>query len=76
MVIILVFCVFTTRATRWQHQFVPTAFNDSFTIVNAVHFTRGYVMGLSMPSTATVSFGSHSMKHFYTILWNSLPSDF
>ena len=27
MVIILVFCVFTTMATRWQHQFVPTAFN-------------------------------------------------
>ena len=27
MVIILVFCVFTTRATSWQHQFVPTAFN-------------------------------------------------
>ena len=26
MVIILVFCVFTTRATRWQHQFVSTAF--------------------------------------------------
>ena len=54
----------------------PVYLNDSFTIVNAVHFTRGYVMGLSMPSTATVSFGSHSMKHFYTILWNSLPSDF
>ena len=27
MVIILVFCVFTTRDTRWQHQFVSTAFN-------------------------------------------------
>ena len=28
MVIILVFCVFTTRATRWQHQFVSTAFKE------------------------------------------------
>ena len=26
MVIILVFCVFTTRATRWQHQFVSIPF--------------------------------------------------
>ena len=30
MVIILVFCVFTTRATGWQHQFVSIRFNIIF----------------------------------------------
>ena len=49
---------------------------DLFTRVNSVHFTRGSVMGLSVPSTMTVSYGSHSNKHFGTILWNSLPFDF
>ena len=51
----------------------PVYLNDLFTRVNSVHFPRGSVMGLSMPTTMTVSYGSHSIKHFGTILWNSLP---
>ena len=33
-------------------------------------------MGFSVPSTMTVSYGSHSIKHFGTILWNSLSFNF
>ena len=41
MVIILVFCVFTTRATRWQHQFVSIRFNCDFIL------DRSYLWGLN-----------------------------
>ena len=54
----------------------PVYPNDLFTRVYSVHFTRGSVMGLSVPSAMTVSYGSHSIKHFGTILWNSLPFEF
>ena len=40
MVIILVFCVFTTRATRWQHQFVPTAFKADVANTPCLHSDR------------------------------------
>ena len=54
----------------------PVYLNDLFTRVNSVHCTRGSVMGLLVPTTMTVSYGSHSIKHFGTILWNSLSFDF
>ena len=54
----------------------PVYLNDLFTRVNSVHFTPGSVLGLSVSSTMTVCYGSHSIKHFGTIFWNSLPFDF
>ena len=54
----------------------PVYLNDLFTRVNSVHFTRGSVMGLSVPSAMIVTYCSHSIKHFGTILWNSLPFHF
>ena len=53
---------------------IPVYLNDLFTRVYSVHFTRGSVMGLLVPSAMTVSYGCHSIKHFRTILWNSLPT--
>jgi hypothetical protein len=53
----------------------PNYLNNLFQKVNISHFTRNSVNGLCIPTTKTVSYGSHSVKHFGAILWNNLPSD-
>ena len=47
MVIILVFCVFTTIATGWQHQFVSTAFNTYTRLPLQLNFILAYMTHVS-----------------------------
>ena len=58
--IILVFCVFTTRATRWQHQFVSIHFNSYKLLPCRLHKpVKGYY-SCSL-STATIQYSCPSV---------------
>ena len=65
MVIILVFCVFTTRATRWQHQFVSIRFNQA-SIVDIYPISR--IQDLYAKLAGGTKFTKLDMRHTFSCL--------
>ena len=51
----------------------PTYLRDLFTRPHSRYVTRNSNYGLAMPITKTVTYGTHSLKSFGTVLWNSVP---
>ena len=53
----------------------PSYIKDLFLEVKQPHFTRNSVSGLTIPSIKSTTYGLHSGKFYWAVLWNSLPSN-